>query len=405
MRGDTGQPPDDSAVPVLKTYLPRTVLILGMVSFLNDAASEMVTPLLPVFLTAVLGAGPAVVGLVEGFAEATASLLKLLSGRLADRGWNARALVSWGYGVSNSARPLIGLALAWPWVLLLRFLDRVGKGLRTSPRDALIAASTPGPLRGRAFGFQRALDHAGAVAGPLLAFWLLGLGVGLQQLFLLSLVPGVLLILLLAFALPATPTAVPAPQADASSGSVTLDPRLRALIVAAGGLALATTPEVFLVLWAQSRGIGIVWVPLLWAAASAVKVVTAMAGGSWADRYGRLPVLLAGWGGRIAILASLGAGADAVPLVWTLFLAYAGSLALTEGAERALIGDRASAGQKATAFGLYHMTGGLLALPGAVLFGAIWQWRGEATAFFTAATLTLLAVTGMLLLLYGQARR
>ena len=160
----------------MSRFLPRTVIILGLVSFLNDTASEMITPLLPLFLTATLGAGPAIVGLVEGLAEATASILKLVSSRLADRGWNSRKLVVGGYTVSNTARPLIGFALGWGWVLALRFLDRVGKGIRTAPRDALIASSTDEHVRGRAFGFQRALDHGGAMLGPLLAFGLLQWG-------------------------------------------------------------------------------------------------------------------------------------------------------------------------------------------------------------------------------------
>ena len=146
----------------MKRFLSRTVVVLGLVSFLYDTASEMITPLLPIFLTVTLGAGPLVVGLVEGIAEATSSLLKLLSGYLADRGWNMKRMVSSGYGLSNTARPLIGLTFSWSWVLLLRFFDRVGKGLRTSPRDAMIAASSDRAVRGRAFGFQRTLDHAGA---------------------------------------------------------------------------------------------------------------------------------------------------------------------------------------------------------------------------------------------------
>jgi MFS family permease len=387
------------------TFLPRTVVILGLVSFLNDAASEMITPLLPIFLTATLGAGPAIVGLVEGVAEATASILKLVSGWLADRGWNPKRLLISGYGLSNAGRPLIGLAFGWPWVLLMRFLDRVGKGLRTSPRDAMIAASTDSRLRGRAFGFQRALDHGGAVVGPLLAFGLLAWGVQLHNVFLLSVIPGLLVILLLWFGLPATASIGTVNQAAPVFDWRALDTRLRALIVAAGGLALATTPEVFLVLWAQARGLEIVWVPLLWAAASAVKVVVSIPGGYWSDRYGRLPVLVAGWSARVIILVALGLTATSEFTIWALFLAYAGSLAFTEGAERALIGDYAAPGQKASAFGLYHMTAGLLALPGAVLFGALWQWFGESTAFFTAAGLTVLSVVVLLLIASSQSRR
>src|SRR5512139_47745 len=181
--------------------LPRTVIVLGLVSLLNDAASEMITPLLPIFLTAALGAGPAVVGFVEGLAEATASVLKLVAGRLADRGVRSKSLVLGGYGLSNLTRPLIGLAAAWSAVLLLRFLDRVGKGLRTAPRDALIAGATAPQLRGRAFGFHRSMDHAGAVVGPLVAFALLAANADLKHVFLASVVPGILVLLLLAFGL------------------------------------------------------------------------------------------------------------------------------------------------------------------------------------------------------------
>lgn len=379
----------------MNQFLPRTVVVLGLVSFLNDAASEMITPLLPIFLTATLGAGPAIVGLVEGVAEATASLLKLVSGRLADRGWNAKRLVIGGYGLSNTARPLIGLAFGWFWVLLLRFLDRIGKGLRTSPRDAMISASTSSRIRGRAFGFHRALDHTGAMVGPLLAFGLLSYGIQLQHVFLLSVLPGILVLLLIIFGIPASQPIEKNVEQSAKLSWRGLDKHLRALIIAAGGLALATTPEVFLVLWAQSRGLEIVWVPLLWAAASGVKMLVAIPGGYLSDHLGRLPILLIGWGLRFVLLILLGATQNNEWLIWILFLAYAGSLAFTEGAERALVGDFAPAGQKATAYGLYHMISGLLLLPGAVLFGALWEWFGEAIAFFSAAGLTLLSVIAL----------
>ena len=382
------------------SLLPRTVVILGVVSLCQDAASEMVTPLLPVFLTATLGAGPAIVGLVEGVAEATSSLLKLVSGRLADRGWNARRLVIGGYGASTLARPLIGLAFGWAWVLLMRFMDRLGKGLRTSPRDAMIAATTPANLRGRAYGFHRSMDHLGAVIGPLLAFGLLGMGAALQDVFLLSVVPGLLVVGLLVFGLPDIPLTESAASRPARLEWRALDRRLRALVAATAGLALATAPEVFLVLWAQSRGLEVVWIPLLWAAASGVKMLVAMPAGQWSDRLGRLPILLIGWTGRIVLLVALGLSQGGGLTVWLLFLAYAGSLAFTEGSERALIGDHAPVGQRGTAFGLYHMVAGLLALPGALLFGALWQWLGQAVAFLTAAGLTTLAV----LVLLGIAR-
>ncbi len=371
--------------------LPRTVIVLSLVSFLNDAASEMITPLLPLFLTGVLGAGPAALGLVEGVAEASASFLKIVSGRLADRGWRHKPLVVAGYTLSNFCRPLIGLAGTWVWVLALRFLDRVGKGIRTAPRDALIAHTTPPELRGRAFGLHRALDNAGAVVGPLLAFALLQHHLPMGQVFLWSAIPGVcvLLLLILGVSEPTRPPATPAPPLRWRS----LDTRLKGLILATGGLSLAAAPEVFVILWASERGLAIAWAPLLWAGASAVKTPVALLGGELSDRTGRLPVLLCGWGARTALLTALATAGDGPSLTWGLFLGYAASLALTEGPERALIGDYAPPRLRATAFGLYHMTAGLAALPGGLLFGALWQWRGHGAAFLCAAAVTAVSAS------------
>ncbi len=378
-------------------FLPRTVIVLSLVSFLNDAASEMITPLLPLFLTGVLGSGAAVLGLVEGLAEAASSLLKLASGYLSDRGWSRRGLVVGGYALANVARPLIGLAGAWPTVLLLRFLDRVGKGIRTSPRDALIAASTPAHWRGRAFGLHRAMDNAGAVVGPLLAWLLLQQAVGLREIFLWSVVPGIAVMLLLLTGLGDLPPVTAAPQAPPLRWRQ-LHPQLRGLIVAATGLALASAPEAFLVLWAAERGLAISWIPLLWAAASLVKSLLAAPAGWLSDHAGRLPVALGGWSLRISVLIALAVTGDAggAALSWGLFLAYAGTLALTEAVERALIGDVAKAQEQGTAFGLFHMCVGLAALPGAALFGGIWQLAGSAVAFATAAVIAALSVLLML---------
>lgn len=378
-------------IPRFRSGLPRTVVILGVVSLLNDASSEMITPLLPIFLTATLGAGPAIVGLVEGLAEATSSVLKLVAGRLADRGVDPKSLVLGGYGLSNATRPLLGLAAAWSAVLLLRFLDRVGKGLRTAPRDALIAGATPAAQRGRAFGFHRSMDHAGAVIGPLIAFALLAAHVPLEHVFLASVVPGTLVLLLLAFGLPrGQPFVAPPPRAAFAWGS--LHGRLRAMIVAAGWLALASVPEVFVVLWATNAGMDVQWVPLVWAAASLAKMLIAMPAGIVSDRLGRVPVLLGGWTLRVIVLLAL-AALPAPPAwqVWLLFIAYAATLAVTEPAERSVIGDHAAEHERGTAYGLYHLASGLLVLPGAVMFGAIWARFGSSAAFFVAAGVTACA--------------
>jgi len=374
--------------------LPRTVLVLGFVSLLNDAASEMITPLLPIFLTATLGAGPAIVGFVEGLAEATASLLKLVSGRLADRGVSAKGLVVGGYTLSNAGRPLLGLATGWIAVLLLRFLDRVGKGLRTAPRDAFIAGAVGAAERGRAFGFHRSMDHAGAVIGPLLAFGLLAAHADLQQVFLASALPGALVILLLVLGLPSQPSA-PAALAPSFRWSA-LHRRLRAMILASGVLALASVPEVFVVLWATQAGMSVTWVPLVWAAASLAKMLIAMPAGVVSDRLGRLPVLLGGWSARVAVLLLLAFAQPGALGVWILFIAYSATLAITEPAERSLIGDHADERERGTAFGLYHLTGGLLVLPGAVIFGSLWQAFGSGMAFATAAAVTGIAAIMML---------
>jgi MFS family permease len=382
----------------MNCFLPRTVVVLGLVSMLNDTASEMITPLLPLFLVAKLGAGPAIVGLVEGVAEATASILKLVSGWLADRGWNRKRLVVGGYTVSNTARPLIGFALGWGWVLVLRFLDRVGKGLRTAPRDALIATSVDEHGRGRAFGFQRALDHTGAMLGPLLAFGLLRWGMTMEHVFMASVIPGAALILLLVLGLKAPTDSNMHVSGHLKIGR--LDPRVKGLVLASGGLALATTPEAFLVLWAYEGGISITWVPLLWAAAHGIKAFVAGPAGALSDLLGRVRVVSIGWTARVLLLIAFALLPDDGMTVWSLFLGYAAAMAFTEGAERALIGDFTPPEQKATVFGIYHLLSGLMALPGALLFGALWQWVNMSSAFLTAAVLT--AVSAMTLRIMAQ---
>jgi len=383
----------------MSTSLPRTVITLGLVSLANDAGSEMLTPLLPIFLTATLGAGPAVVGLIEGVAEATASILKVVSGRLADRGIGAKRLVLSGYGASNLARPLVGLALGWTWVLALRFIDRVGKGIRTAPRDAMIAGAVAPASLGRAFGFHRALDHAGAVVGPLLAFILLSLGADVAHVFFWAIIPGAIVIALVVFGLPADgPAEVVAPPPISFRA---LDPRLKALMIASGLLALAALPEVFMVLWATGAGLPIAMVPLAWALTSAVKMLVAMPAGHLSDHFGRVPVLLVGWSLRVALLLSLAAITMSGIWIWVLFVAYGASLAITEAPERSLVGDAAPAGLRGTAFGVYHFIVGVFALPGALVLGLIWQEIGSAAAFRTAAGITVVAAVAMLATLFA----
>ena len=395
--------------------------VLGLAALLNDASSEMITPLLPVYLSMSLGAGPAIIGVIEGLAEATSSFFKVLSGRWVDRGASAGKLVIAGYTVSVTARPWMGLAgsvLGWPVIMLLRFLDRVGKGLRTSPRDSLIADVVEPGARGRAFGLHRALDHAGAVIGPLLAAALLAAGWPLRSVFLFAAVPGVLVLVNLLVGLSprfsgAHPPLKPAPEkplpAKMSSDALgfraswrVMPKEIRWLILGGGVLAMVAMPEMLLVLWATSAGVPIVAVPLLWSGLSLAKVVSVYPAGWAVDRYGVRRILAMGWALRVVLLVTL-ALVPRSPLSATILLClYSIGIALCEPAERAWIGDATKQGLRGRAYGTYYMSVGLAALPGAALLGTLWQWFGPEAALAFAALVTAV-VAGWLLLRGAQS--
>lgn len=373
--------------------LPRLAWTLAAVALLNDAASEMIAPLLPLFLVATLGAGPAIVGLVEGAAEAATSVLKLIAGRLADRGVDRRALVIGGYSLANIARPLIGLAASWTQVLALRLADRAGKGLRSAPRDALLAASVAPEVRGRAFGVHRSADHAGAMVGPLLAAGLLAYGLEMREVFLAAGVLGALTVATLCLGLR------DAPRKDAivSAGPRQrliwrgLDARLRAFLIAVAVVSAATVPEVLIVLWATEHGVAVVWIPVLWSVTHAVKALVAWPCGELADRFGALRVLAIGWPLRVAALLALALNDPPLAGAWLLFIAYGTSLAVTEAAERALIATAAPREVQGTAYGWFHLFAGLGALPGAWVIGYLWQARGASFALVAAAAVATVA--------------
>jgi MFS family permease len=367
-----------------------------VVSFFNDVASEMIYPLLPVFLTVVLGAGPAALGVIEGIAESTASLLKVASGFLSDRVQRRKGWVVGGYLLSNTARPLIGLSSTWTGVLTLRFVDRVGKGIRTSPRDALIAESTPSEFQGKAFGFHRAADHAGAVIGPLLATLLLSfLYIDLRTVFLLSLVPGLLTVILLLFGVRET-------RRSASVSSVHREPlrireawgempqTLRRFAIILLLFTLGNSSDAFLLLKAQHLGVSVALIPLLWVVLHLVKMGSSIPAGIASDRWGRKGVILSGW-----VVYALTYGgfflADSPWHAWLLFTIYGFYFGLTEAAEKAFIADLAPAHLRGSAFGLYHLTLGIGALPASLLFGWVWQGFGDTAAFGMGASLALAA--------------
>jgi MFS family permease len=369
--------------------LPSTVWILGAISLLNDAASELVYPLIPLYLATVLAGGPRALGLIEGAAEAAAALLKLASGIWYDRVRRAKGFVVVGYGLAAVARPAIAFITAWPGLLVLRVLDRLGKGLRSSPRDALLAHSVPSAQRGLAFGVHRAFDNAGAVAGPLLAAALLGLHVPIRDILLWALVPGALCVAL-ALVL-REPAAIELPRATARPLSWTALPwPFRRLLLALAVFTLGQASNAFVLLRASDLGLATSQVALLWAVVAATSTVFSVPLSAWSDRVGRLPLLVAGWTLHALIFVAL-AWVSAVSLLWVVAVLLGLYMAATEGAERALIADLVPSSVLGSAYGSYYVTKGLLLLPASAAFGWIWQAAGARAAFAIAAALVALA--------------
>lgn len=376
--------------------LPRDVRSLGLVSLFNDASSEMIFPLLPAFVTGVLRAGPAFLGLLEGLAESLSALLKLLAGRLSDRLGRRKPLVLAGYTLASGARPWMALAAA-PWhVLAVRLADRVGKGLRSAPRDALLAAVAPPEERGRAFGFHRAMDHAGAMLGPLLAAGVLALTGDLRLTFALAAVPAILAVLVLALGV-REPAAAPRDDTAAPGAPPPLGAPVRSYLAVLTVFTLGNSSDAFLLLRAQEAGLSLAALPLLWSWHHAVKAATSTHGGALSDRVGRRRTILLGWGVYALTYAGFALVAEAWH-VWALFGVYGLFHALTEGAEKALLADLAPAAARGTAFGAYHALTGAALLPASLVTGWLWQAFGATAALGLGAALAGVAALGLLLL-------
>jgi MFS family permease len=382
-RGVAGPP-----TPLLR--LPRQVKLFGAVSLLNDFASEMIYPLLPAFVTGALGGGAAALGALDGAAEFAASFVKFGAGRLADRPARRGPLIVLGYAIAVVVRPLIGLTAAAWQVVGLRVVDRVGKGLRTPPRDALIADVTAPALRGRAFGLQRGMDHAGAVLGPLLAWALLSSGsANVRTVIAWSLAPGILVLGLAIWAVKGGEGLWKAVESDegATAGSPPSTalhrPRPPVFLFAISAFYLLRMPETLIILRSQQLGVPVAAVPLLWAAVHVVKSSSSFAGGAWSDRFGPGRTMWIGWV-CYALLASGMALARTPAQAWGVFLALGIVWGLTESPERALVaqsgGDRQGSG-----FGVYHGATGLAALAGGVGLGVVYQQFGAGAAFLASA--------------------
>ncbi|MBI5488489.1 MAG: MFS transporter [Deltaproteobacteria bacterium] len=393
--------------------LPREVKALGAVSLLNDASSEMIVPNLPAFLTMLLHAGAATLGIIEGLAETTASLLKYVMGRWSDRLGRRKGLALLGYGLSVLVRPLIGLATSAFHVVALRFGDRVGKGVRTAPRDALVADVVRPEDRARAYGLHRGMDHAGAIAGALISMALLQwAGLSLRAVFLLSVVPGVLAFLVLAVAVHERPRGEGAGVAPAKSSpapaagpqpSLLADRRFAGYMLAVLLFTLGNSADAFLVLRALELGIPVAFGPVLWVVLHVARSAWAVPGGILADRHGRLRLIVAGWMVYAAAYAGFAAATEAW-MMWPLFVLYGLHAGLTEGAERALVAELVGPEARGRAFGVFHLSVGIGALPASLLTGFLWKAAGPGPAFGIGAGF---AALGALVLVTwpGLARR
>jgi MFS family permease len=378
--------------------VPARVKGLSLVSLFNDFASEMVYPLLPAFITRTLGGGALVLGLLDGAAELTSSVVKWLSGRLADRpGWQ-RPLILAGYGLAVLVRPLIAGAGSALQVVGLRVVDRIGKGVRTPPRDAMIAEITAPAVRGRAFGFHRGADHFGAVVGSLAAWWLLSRGTDVRSVIGWSVVPGVIAFAVLWVVLRggARSQELGAGSKAATQASKAASSKLPAPssfwppVLALTGLTFFRLPEALLILRLQDRGVAVATVPLVWAGLHVVRSASSYPGGWLSDRLGPRRVVAAG-GLLFAVIAFLfGTALDPVPAT-VLFLTLGLVAGLTESGERAVV-TRLSPVRTGRGFGSYHALVGAAALPAGLLFGALYQSSGGPSALWGSAAGMVVAV-------------
>jgi MFS family permease len=378
--------------------LPRAVVTLGLVSLFTDLSSEMIIPLLPAFLTSQLGASATFFGLIEGAAETTAALLKLASGAWSDRMDRRRPLVLFGYGLSAMSRPVMALCTQ-PWhALVVRISDRVGKGLRSAPRDALLAASIPTESHGWAFGFHRSMDHAGAMLGALLATVFLQLGCTTRQVFWIAAIPGVFAVIAILLGVKEAKGAASGAVSPRAKLSWSAQPQeLKGFLTMLAIFTLANSSDSFLLLKAGEVGIPLPLVPLLWIVLHITKALTNLVGGRWSDRLGALPVIRCGWL-VYGVVYFLFGFASAAWQIWALFVCYGLYHGLTEGAEKSLVARFGLPGQKGSAFGLYHAVCGIVALPASVFTGLMWQHLGSRWALTACGGIALVAATGLSLL-------
>ncbi len=380
--------------------LSPTVFALSVVSFLNDTSSDIIYPLLPAFLALTLGATPFVIGLIEGFAESVASILKLFSGYLSDKFGNRKFPVFLGYSLAAIVRPLLAFVTSWPQVLVVRMTDRIGKGIRGAPRDALLAATVHESQRGLAFGFNRAADHLGAVVGPIVAFLLLTYLADnpatptareYQQVFLFASIPVALGLFVIVFFVREEKKSVPEIDAIPIKFSLrAFDGNFTRFLGVIALFTLSNSTDAFLLLRAEQTGVAPAMLPLLWMALHFSKVFSSIIGGDLSDRLGRKRMIFTGW----VIYALVYAGfafADAAWQAWALFIVYGLYFGLTEGVEKALVADLVTDEKRGTAFGFYNLAYGITVFPASLIFGLVWSQFGATAAFLMSAMISVVA--------------
>jgi len=398
------QPESDTDRDRSSKSLGRNVYALAAVSFFTDVSSEMIYPLLPVFLTSVLGASAGFIGAIEGAAESTAALLKLASGWWSDRVRRRKPLVVAGYALASAVRPLVAIAQSATQVLLIRVSDRVGKGIRNAPRDALIADSIHPSVRGRAFGVRSAADNAGALLGPLIAFAILAWWhVSLRTVFWFAAIPGAIAVIV------AIAGVREVRRGEAKQSKVTqlrsgMGRRFWAFLVVIFIFTLGNSTDAFLLLRARELGVPVALAPILWALLNGVKSVSNIPGGTLSDRIGRRPTLVAGWV-VYAIVYFLFARASHAWEAWALFAGYGIFFGLSEGTELALVADVVPEDRRGSAYGWYYLAIGIGALPASLIFGVLWDRFGSPVAFSTGAALALVAAIALLAMPRAQPTR
>lgn len=383
----------------------RNVFVTGLVSFFMDVSSEMIYPLVPLFLSSVLGANKSLIGLIEGIAESTASLLKVFSGWFSDRIGRRKGLMAAGYAISTLSRPLAALAGGWRHVLGSRFMDRFGKGVRTSPRDAIIAESADKKFLGRAFGFHRSMDTMGAVVGPGLAFFLLGIfSNDYRKVFWLSMLPGIIAVLLIIFFITEKKSRSPK---DCERPRLTLrhfDSRFRRFLLIVTIFALGNSSDVFLILRAQQMGIATVTIPVVYLLFNLIYSVSSIFAGMAADRFGRKRIIFSGFL-LFAIVYYGFATAANTKAIWILFGFYGIFMGLTEGVQKAFLTTIIPSDFKATAFGVYNTAVGLAMFPASLMGGWLWDHISpSATFYFGMITAILAAILFIAFMVFGKGK-